>query len=131
MSLNAGARNTEEVLRIIPDFLSVYGLETPSIAESAIDNLVMEKSNKDLIQAIARTYTDGDQYKRFSADFIQGKGEGQIILLHGPPGTGKTLTAGKYFLDVYGMSLILTVARICCRVYQTTPTLDNRSGSWT
>ncbi|PSN73728.1 hypothetical protein BS50DRAFT_629714 [Corynespora cassiicola Philippines] len=27
------------------------------------------------------------------ADFVQGKGEGQIILLHGPPGTSKTLTA--------------------------------------
>jgi SpoVK/Ycf46/Vps4 family AAA+-type ATPase len=81
-------------------------LETPSIAESAIDNLVMEKSSKDLIQAIARTYTDGDQYKRFSADFIQGKGEGQIILLHGPPGTGKTLTAGKCFVDVWVTSLV-------------------------
>lgn len=30
----------------------------------------------------------------FTADFIKGKGEGQIFLLHGPPGTGKTLTAG-------------------------------------
>jgi ATP-dependent Lon protease len=26
-------------------------------------------------------------------DFIEGKGEGLIILLHGGPGTGKTLTA--------------------------------------
>ncbi|KAF2233389.1 P-loop containing nucleoside triphosphate hydrolase protein [Viridothelium virens] len=29
----------------------------------------------------------------YSADFIQGKGEGHIFLLHGPPGVGKTLTA--------------------------------------
>ncbi|KAH8708362.1 P-loop containing nucleoside triphosphate hydrolase protein [Phaeosphaeriaceae sp. PMI808] len=75
------------------DLLNVDGLSEAEIAETAIDNLVMDKGNKDLIQAVARTYTDGDQYKRFSADFIQGKGEGQIILLHGPPGTGKTLTA--------------------------------------
>ena len=28
-----------------------------------------------------------------SADIIEGKGNGLIILLHGGPGTGKTLTA--------------------------------------
>ena len=54
----------------------------------------METNNKELIKAIALIYTDSDQTNRFSADFIQGKGEGQILLLHGPPGTGKTLTAG-------------------------------------
>jgi SpoVK/Ycf46/Vps4 family AAA+-type ATPase len=64
------------------------------MAETAIDSLVMDSNNKELIKAIARIYTDSDQTERFSADFIQGKGEGQIILLHGPPGTGKTLTAG-------------------------------------
>jgi SpoVK/Ycf46/Vps4 family AAA+-type ATPase len=31
--------------------------------------------------------------KERSADLIQGKGSGSIILLHGPPGTGKSLTA--------------------------------------
>lgn len=29
----------------------------------------------------------------FAPDLVPGKGEGQIVLLHGPPGTGKTLTA--------------------------------------
>jgi len=28
-------------------------------------------------------------------DFIEGKGRGLIVLLHGPPGTGKTFTAGE------------------------------------
>ena len=64
------------------------------MAESAIDNLVMGRVNKDLIKAVAKIFTDADQSNRFSADYIQGKGEGQIILLHGSPGTGKTLTAG-------------------------------------
>ncbi|RAR16577.1 P-loop containing nucleoside triphosphate hydrolase protein [Stemphylium lycopersici] len=70
-----------------------YGLEQPKVAENTIDSLVMESSNKELIKAIAKIYTDRDQSARFSADFIHGKGGGQIILLHGPPGTGKTLTA--------------------------------------
>lgn len=77
------------------DLLDVAGLEQPKVAENTIDSLVMESSNKELIKAIAKIYTDRDQSARFSADFIHGKGGGQIILLHGPPGTGKTLTAGK------------------------------------
>ncbi|RYO66689.1 hypothetical protein AA0116_g2432 [Alternaria tenuissima] len=77
----------------IYDLLDVEGLEQASVAEDAISSLVMEDNNKEMIKAIARTYTDSDQSSRFSADFIHGKGEGQIILLHGPPGTGKTLTA--------------------------------------
>ena len=68
------------------------------MAETAIDRLVMPLGTKELIKAIARTYTDQSQL--FSADFIYGKGEGQIILLHGPPGTGKTLTAGAYSIHV-------------------------------
>ena len=76
------------------DLLDVANLMQPIMAETAIDRLVMDSDNKDLIKAIAKIYTDNAQ--RFSADFIYGKGEGQIILLHGPPGTGKTLTAGVY-----------------------------------
>ncbi|PWO29401.1 ATP synthase D chain, mitochondrial [Pyrenophora tritici-repentis] len=75
------------------DLLAVDGLEAPVMIKTAMDKLVMDENNKELIKAIARIYTDGDQTDRFSADFIQGKGEGQIFLLHGPPGTGKTLTA--------------------------------------
>lgn len=76
------------------DLLDVAGLKEVVISENAIDALEMDKANKETIKAIAKTYTDNDsQTDRFSADFIQGKGEGQIILLHGPPGTGKTLTA--------------------------------------
>ncbi|KAF2823844.1 P-loop containing nucleoside triphosphate hydrolase protein [Ophiobolus disseminans] len=75
------------------DLLNVHDLEGPEMAETAIENLVINETNKGLIKAIAQIYTDSGQSNRFSADFIHGKGEGQIILLHGPPGTGKTLTA--------------------------------------
>lgn len=52
--------------------------------------------NKRLIKAIVKTYTEVEgKGGKFSADFISGKGEGQVFLLHGPPGTGKTLTAGN------------------------------------
>ncbi|ERF71539.1 hypothetical protein EPUS_00528 [Endocarpon pusillum Z07020] len=32
-------------------------------------------------------------FRRINTDFIKGKGEGRIFLLHGPPGVGKTCTA--------------------------------------
>ncbi|KAI0903084.1 hypothetical protein F4823DRAFT_629696 [Ustulina deusta] len=76
------------------DILDVGRLVDVKIVENAIDRLVMRpEANKDAIKAIVKTYTDSGQVGHFNADFIQGKGEGQIFLLHGPPGTGKTLTA--------------------------------------
>lgn len=80
------------------DLLDVANLQEPEMAETAIERLVIRPGNKQLIKAVAKTYTDNS--KVFSADFIYGKGEGQIILLHGPPGTGKTLTAGEYYLHI-------------------------------
>ncbi|TVY82365.1 ATPase family AAA domain-containing protein 3B [Lachnellula suecica] len=62
---------------------------------NVIDQLVMKtESNKALLKAICKQY-DATEVKEtpFVADLIKGKGEGQVILLHGPPGTGKTLTA--------------------------------------
>ena len=56
--------------------------------------------NKSVIKALCKAYATPDaHHKTFYADDIQGKGEGQIILLHGPPGTGKTLTAGMMRLS--------------------------------
>ena len=60
------------------------------------------EKNKDTIKALVKTYADSDgQTDLFGADFIRGKGEGQIFLLHGPPGTGKTLTAGMNFCKAF------------------------------
>ncbi|KAF3003190.1 hypothetical protein E8E13_009476 [Curvularia kusanoi] len=73
------------------DLLDVATLEKPSMAETAIDKLVIDKESKTLIKAIAQTHIEKSE--EFKADFISGKGDGKILLLHGPPGTGKTLTA--------------------------------------
>ncbi|GKZ86132.1 hypothetical protein AnigIFM56816_000983 [Aspergillus niger] len=75
------------------DVLEVSGLRDPKIDKDIIDSLVMKpESNKEMIKAVCETY-GGAYTDAFSSDFVQGKGEGQILLLHGPPGTGKTLTA--------------------------------------
>ncbi|KAH0565969.1 hypothetical protein GP486_000637 [Trichoglossum hirsutum] len=55
----------------------------------AFDRLVLKPEAKELIQALVIVHISSKQ----SADMIEGKGNGLIILLHGPPGTGKTLTA--------------------------------------
>ncbi|CAI7655938.1 unnamed protein product [Penicillium glandicola] len=75
------------------DLLEVSGLRDPTIHKDIIDTLVLKpESNKQMIKAVCEIF--GGMYTQaFSSDFIQGKGEGQILLLHGPPGTGKTLTA--------------------------------------
>ncbi|KAL2694965.1 hypothetical protein Neosp_001554 [[Neocosmospora] mangrovei] len=80
---------------ILKDHLLDVGcLFDVNIVENAIDRLVMRpEENKATIKAIVKTYTDNEENGLFKADFIHGKGEGHIFLLHGPPGTGKTLTA--------------------------------------
>lgn len=91
------------------DLLDVDGLDEPILAPNSIDRLVMKQEYKETIKAIVKTYTDSDSHiDRFKADFVHGKGEGQIFLLHGPPGTGKTLTAGKHCLVANSQRNILT-----------------------
>jgi ATP-dependent 26S proteasome regulatory subunit len=53
--------------------------------------LVLEPSKKNLIQALVSVHIK--KTKPVRSDFMDGKGDGLIILLHGGPGTGKTLTA--------------------------------------
>ncbi|KAJ5703871.1 ATPase AAA-type core [Penicillium malachiteum] len=74
-------------------YLLFTGMREPKIDKNIIDTLVMKpESNKSLIKAVCEIF-GGAYTQAFSSDFVRGKGEGQILLLHGPPGTGKTLTA--------------------------------------
>jgi SpoVK/Ycf46/Vps4 family AAA+-type ATPase len=55
------------------------------------DRLVLSEDKKELIRALI-TVRAGKQ-SAIRTEFMGGKGDGLIILLHGGPGTGKTLTA--------------------------------------
>ncbi|KAJ8133091.1 hypothetical protein O1611_g531 [Lasiodiplodia mahajangana] len=57
--------------------------------KTAFERLVLEFPKKELIKALVHIHMSNSE----SADIIEGKGNGLIILLHGGPGTGKTLTA--------------------------------------
>ena len=97
----------------------------PRIDRNVIDTLVMKpSSNKAMIKALCETYSQKeDREMLFFADSIRGKGEGQILLLHGPPGTGKTLTAGKAENPCAVVYFVDSVSRICCRVHGKTAAL--------
>ncbi|KIM96275.1 hypothetical protein OIDMADRAFT_131963 [Oidiodendron maius Zn] len=56
---------------------------------AAIDNLILPSEDLQLITALCRNHLNTNHQ---FVDFIGGKGEGMILLLHGPPGTGKTFT---------------------------------------
>ncbi|KAH0541793.1 hypothetical protein FGG08_003748 [Glutinoglossum americanum] len=76
------------------DIEDIRELKWTSEHDSAMSRLILPPRDIDLIKAIALKHSE--ENKGFwSADFIPGKGEGQIFLLHGPPGTGKTYTVAK------------------------------------
>lgn len=43
-----------------------------------------------------KSFMHESEQSSWSADFVTGKGEGLIFLLHGKPGVGKTYTAGQF-----------------------------------
>ncbi|KFY59939.1 hypothetical protein V496_05480 [Pseudogymnoascus sp. VKM F-4515 (FW-2607)] len=79
--------------------LHVKSLQEPKFEQDMIDKLVMDAARIKILKALASSYIREDKHgvkstlPPWSADFIQGKGQGQIILLHGRPGVGKTCTA--------------------------------------
>lgn len=98
--------------------LDVLGFGDPKFDTKMMDkDLVLAEHTKGMIKDLTRMYnrasstvedkqrltratpseTDGNEKAAgfWSADFVKGKGQGLIFLLHGKPGTGKTYTAGK------------------------------------
>lgn len=82
--------------------LDVSSFEEPVFQTDMIDQLVMNSERRKTLKALASNYIRKNHAGEFSdlpmwsADFIAGKGQGVIFLLHGRPGVGKTYTAGKY-----------------------------------
>ncbi|KAF4630939.1 hypothetical protein G7Y89_g7191 [Cudoniella acicularis] len=70
---------------------------TPS--ELGFRQLVLPPGHTDVIEALIKTRktpgkgVSGPRRETFTADIVEGKGKGLIILLHGAPGVGKTSTA--------------------------------------
>lgn len=65
--------------------------------QDLVDGLVLEEDARNLVKSLSTKYArediNGSPIDQWSADFVQGKGEGMIFLLHGKPGVGKTYTA--------------------------------------
>jgi hypothetical protein len=59
----------------------VEPIKWPPIEKNPMDPLIMEDSDKDVLRALTRKYAKGQG--TWGADFTEGKGEGQIFLLHG------------------------------------------------
>jgi hypothetical protein len=79
----------------------VRNLSPPRFYKDMIDSLVMDNSRlktlKSLTGSLSRLNRHGRVLleKPWAADYVDGKGNGLIFLLHGGPGVGKTFTAGK------------------------------------
>ncbi|KAL8708050.1 MAG: hypothetical protein Q9225_007662 [Loekoesia sp. 1 TL-2023] len=93
---------TEEHLRICTNEVPVFSMRDKIFYKAPVDEihdvvfseqvfaqLVIPESTKSLIQALVENHAKGTGVD----DFVEGKGKGLIILLHGPPGVGKTMTA--------------------------------------
>ncbi|KAF5605598.1 TOB3 (member of AAA-ATPase family) [Fusarium pseudoanthophilum] len=111
-----------QLLLLCPDVLA-YGLrrkhwmlisldyvQEPIPLEESISNLIIAQDDLKTIQALSNR--QNSQTRHWSADFIEGKGSGQIILLHGPPGVGKTYTVEAISEWLRRPLLALTVADI-------------------
>lgn len=78
------------------ELVEVEDLGPAQFHANILDTLVMKPGRVEMLKALSRKYVRSDdkiseRRKEFwSADFIDGKGKSQIILLHGKPGVGKT-----------------------------------------
>ncbi|KAG8531062.1 uncharacterized protein KY384_004419 [Bacidia gigantensis] len=77
---------------------TISGIHDINWNDLPFDALVLPARKKDLLQALVQQTTaeptDGSkpEQKAFD-DFVEEKGQGLVVLLHGSPGVGKTLTA--------------------------------------
>jgi len=74
----------------------------PKFDRQMIDNLVMDETRVRTLKALAKSFARVNKDEKpidrefWAADFVKGKGNGLVFLLHGRPGVGKTCTAGRF-----------------------------------
>ncbi|KAH7469538.1 hypothetical protein FOMA001_g14298 [Fusarium oxysporum f. sp. matthiolae] len=90
--------------------ISLDYVEESVPSDESISNLIIAQDELKTIQALSNR--QNSETRHWSADFIEGKGSGQIILLHGPPGVGKTYTVEAISEWLHRPLLALTVADI-------------------
>ncbi|KAJ8133471.1 hypothetical protein O1611_g155 [Lasiodiplodia mahajangana] len=101
----AFALKTKQWVTIMPD----HAIEVEQSDES-LANLVLDESELSTIKALASR--QNSKRDIWAADFIEGKGTGQIILFHGPSGVGKTYTVEAIAQYLHRPLLALTIADI-------------------
>lgn len=70
------------------------------------ENLVIDDADLLMVKSIAGDHR-GSDILPWTADFIPGKGQGQVVMLHGPPGVGKCLSV----LASYDSEELLTLVQ--------------------
>ncbi|CAG8978525.1 hypothetical protein HYALB_00010068 [Hymenoscyphus albidus] len=79
--------------------LNIDNISNVAYDEDNLENLVLPKGHKKIIQALVETHFKKhgasvyETESHYNADIVRGKGKGLIVLLHGAPGVGKTSTA--------------------------------------
>lgn len=125
MRRTSGEGLCADIVCSVLEYLHVDGFREPRFDNTLFGRLVMKSSTKDLIKNLVHMYIrdSSEPHKRgqqmykkisdvhrsegpkkaetsWSPDFIDGKGEGLTILLHGRPGVGKTYTAGTLVIEI-------------------------------
>lgn len=85
-------------LMCFKEFLDIHCMSFPKFDTGRIRTLVAPEETKRMLKAVAKSFLRQSEERQgqqssWTTDFIQVKGRGQIILMHGPPGVGKTFTA--------------------------------------
>ena len=74
-------------LRLAAALLNVTHVKEVMSRSNAFDHLVLEPELKAIVEGLSRSYSRRKRLEQMpvTTDFIRGKGEGQVFLLHGPP----------------------------------------------
>jgi hypothetical protein len=74
------SREHAKTILVFFDIECIQPIAWPPAGSDQMSSLILEESDKDVIRALTRKYERGESW---GADYIKGKGEGQIFLLHG------------------------------------------------